>query len=158
MKKDIKEGTIEAQEILFCVVNILPPLLIGASVYIWISQDSYFGNWICSIFPITKFTATGAIWKVLRNWGCDYLWAYALFFTLYIPLKNTPNPIRRATLIAAVTAIANESLQLIQIDFLKCGTFDVLDIVVEILAVMIGSIIIYCYKQHRLKEREETVL
>lgn len=48
-----------------------------------------------------------------------------------------------------------ELLQLIQIDFLKCGTFDVVDIVVEMIAICFGATFISCFNHIKRKERRK---
>lgn len=122
----------------FLLCNILIPLFLGAYIYIYWDTDSYFGN-MARIFLMVPETniSTGAA-KIMRNWGCDFLYAYALFYALYANTKREAASIRYAV----VCAVGFESLQLIHVEGIKCGTFDVLDIVVEIAAICCGVIVL----------------
>ena len=76
--------------------------------------------------------------QIMRNWGCDFLYAYALFFALYAGTRRIPVSI----CYAAMCSIGLELLQLIQVDFLKCGTFDIWDILIEIIAICFAAIFV----------------
>ena len=41
----------EKAEKLFCAANSAASLLLGACVYACFNQDSYFGEWMCMLFP-----------------------------------------------------------------------------------------------------------
>lgn len=123
---------------IFLVCNILIPLAIGAYIYIFWDSDSYFGNFARSVLPIPNTGSDSNIAQIMRNWGCDFLYAYALLFALYASTGNISVSIRYA----AICAIGLELLQLIQVDFLKCGTFDVWDILVEIIAICFAATLI----------------
>ena len=123
---------------IFLVCNILIPLVIGAYIYIYWDSDSYFGNFARSILAVPNTGAGSNIAQIMRNWGCDLLYAYALLFALYASTGNISVSIRYA----AICTIGLELLQLIQVDFLKCGTFDVWDILVEIIAICFAATLI----------------
>lgn len=133
---------------IFLMCNVFIPLAIGAYVYIYMDGDSYFGNFVRSLFPIPIFRFNSNLGKIMRNWGCDFLFAYALLFALYGCTGVLPVSIRYT----AVCSIGLELLQLIQVDFLKCGTFDVVDIIVEIIAICFGATFIGCF--NHIKERK----
>lgn len=133
------------------ICNILIPLAIGAYVYIYWDTDSYFGNLVrsCSVVPDFEFDST--IMKNMRNWGCDFLYAYALIFALYASTGSLSVSFRYAT----ICSTGLELLQLIQVDFLKCGTFDVVDILIEIIAICLGATFLSCYNHIKNKDRRE---
>lgn len=135
----------------FFICNILIPLAIGAYVYIYWDSDSYFGNSARSFLIIPKVNLGSNSLRFMRNWGCDFLFAYALVFALYMSTKNISVSIRYAIM----CSIGLELLQLIQVDFLKCGTFDVVDIVIEIIAICFGATILSCYNHIKNKNRRE---
>lgn len=134
---------------IFLICNILIPLIIGAYIYIFVDNDSYFGNFIRGFFDVTMFEFNSNIVNILRNWGCDFLFAYALLFALYMNTKVLCISISYT----AVCSVGLELLQLIQIDFLKCGTFDVIDIIVEIAAICFGATFISCFNHIKIKIR-----
>ena len=137
------------REGIFVICNILIPLVIGAYIYVCWDSDSYFGNWIRSFLVVPEVGMDTDFMKFMRNWGCDFLWAYALFFSLYSSTKNVIASIRNSV----TCSILVESLQLIQIDYVKCGTFDILDILIEVIAVCIGAAFLGWHHHINDKER-----
>lgn len=136
---------------IFLMCNVLIPLAIGTYIYVYVDSDSYFGNFIRSFLSIPIFEATSNIAKTMRNWGCDFLFAYALLFALY----GCTRILSISICYTVVCSIGLELLQLIQIDFLKCGTFDVVDIVVEMIAICFGATFISCFNHIKRKERRK---
>lgn len=112
-------------------------------------NDSYFGNFIRKFFNVSMFESNSNIVIIMRNWGCDFLFAYALLFALYMNTKALYISISYS----AVCSIGLELLQLIQVDFLKCGTFDIIDIIIEIVAICFGATFISCFNHIKRKER-----
>lgn len=117
--------------------NVFLPLLLGAVLYyIYCPQvmfvrgiDRMFGwenhRLISSMYPLRGF---------VRNYLFDFLWAYA--FASCVTVITDNRIIRLAIPITALVLF--ESMQLIWPNF---GTFDVWDIVVEILAVITCALI-----------------
>lgn len=136
---------------IYLICNIMIPLLIGAYIYVFLDSDSYFGNFVRSFFAIPTAEINSNIAKIMRYWGCDFLFAYALFFALYGCTKAIFVSMRYA----AICSIGLELLQLIQVDFLKCGTFDVIDIIVEIIALCFGATFVSCFNHIKRKERRK---
>lgn len=133
------------------VCNVLIPLAIGAFIYVSLDSDSYFGNFVRCVLTIPIFETNSTITKFMRNWGCDFLFAYALLFALYGCTRVLSVSIRYA----AICSTGLELLQLIQVDFLKCGTFDVMDVVVEIIAICFGATFINGFTHMKRKERRK---
>ena len=123
---------------IFLVCNILIPLTIGAYIYIFWDSDSYFGNFVRSILSISNTIPDSNIAQIMRNWGCDFLYAYALLFALYASTRA----ICVSICYAAVCSVGLELLQLLEIEHLKCGTFDIVDIIVEIIAICFAAALI----------------
>lgn len=132
---------------IFFMCNILIPLLIGAYIYIFADRDSYFGNFVRSILNLSISETNSNVVIIMRNWGCDFLFAYALLFSLYMNTTNLCISIS----CTAICSVGLELLQLIQVDFLKCGTFDIIDIVIEIVAICFGATIISCFNYIKTK-------
>lgn len=135
------------------VCNILIPLAIGAYIYICMDTNSYFGDFVRSIFAIPIFESSSTIGKIARNWGCDFLFAYALLFTLYGYTKDLSVSIRYA----AICSTGLELLQMIQVDFLRCGTFDVVDIAIAMIAICFGAALLSCFNHisfNHIKRKE----
>ena len=142
-------------EVIFCAVNIALPLLAGAYIYIKVSPDSYLGCFVRILLPLADTGAAQQVPLFWRWWGGDFLWAYAFFFALYLNARHQKNGLRQAVLLASVCAIFVEVLQLIQVDFLKCGTFDIWDIVIELFAVYFGALLLRLFRYINKKKREK---
>ena len=134
-------------ETIFCLINLTVSLLAGAYIYLCITPDSYIGTWIRWVFPSLSGVVFAPVPNFWRWWGGDFLWAYAFFFAMVPASRSHPNPRRRAFAITVFCATAVECLQLIQVDFLKCGTFDFLDILAQLLAVCTGALLLHCFLQ-----------
>ena len=106
---------------------------------------------ICNILiPLAIGAYVYIYWDSDSYFG-NFLFAYDLVFALYMSTKNISVSIRYAIM----CSIGLELLQLIQVDFLKCGTFDVVDIVIEIIAICFGATILSCYNHIKNKNRRE---
>lgn len=123
---------------IFLVCNILIPLIVGTYIYIFWDSDSYFGNFVRSVLSISNTAPDSNIAQIMRNWGCDFLYAYALLFALYASTRAICVSICYAT----VCSVGLELLQLLEIEHLKCGTFDIVDIIVEIIAICFAAALI----------------
>ena len=133
------------KDILFLICNVVIPLLIGAYIYIYISKDSYFGNFVRHFISIPTNETKTLFRFLMKNWGGDFLWAYALFFALCFSMYPAGFMIKKSSLYTIACSVFVELLQLIQVDFIKCGTFDVLDIIIELFAVLVGVIVFKSY-------------
>lgn len=123
-------------------VNIFLPLSVGLCVYLFFRKGTY----INSIFGIEFNYKLNSIFGVfVKSWLCDILWAYALTHSLYFTLHIFEHRILISAIISICFATALEVLQL-----LGCvaGTFDVLDIIFQIAAVLVAAALI--------KRREKT--
>ncbi len=70
-----------------CIVflNIFIPLLVGVIIYLWIDRDVYFLRVLRDLGLIGSGSESlGKIANLLRNYGCDVLWAYALSFAILL--------------------------------------------------------------------------
>ena len=129
---------------LFYWGNILVPLLSGAAVYLYWRPDAYLSRLVFHLFHISHEIAPGrpaGIYRFIRYYLCDILWVYALVFSLSLYLGRYS--LVKAYIAAAVFAAAAEMLQLLP---LTPGSFDILDIIVELIVCTITIFIIYSYE------------
>ncbi len=124
---------------LICIANIGLPLLIGAVIYIMLSEDLLFMKWLfndislCDSFHIDM--SQNKILQIIRFYIPDMLWSYSLFFGILFTLKIKAS--NRLT--AFVIGIAFISImEFIQIHPSVSGTFDVMDLIVEIIAIAVA--------------------
>ena len=133
------------REFIFCFLNSLIALIIGLIIYIYIDVDSYLANLINGFIKIEKIQISSNFFQCLRNWGGDFLWSFSLFFSLAISVSNK-FPVKTIALISILFSIIIESLQLIKINNIKCGTFDIYDIISSCFAIWIGLLVLYAFK------------
>lgn len=122
------------------LINTLIPLLVGFVFYCVCGKNTYINELFCyNKQPISNR------FFIMSNWGCDFLWAYALAFSVHFCLKNYRYTIFVTTIVAGLL----ECAQLIKIDGLKCGTFDSYDIFVEFIGIFVAMLINYLFERGR---------
>jgi VanZ family protein len=138
------------------ILNIIIPLAIGGIVYYITSPDVIFVQRLDDILGVVRDSEetmhSGEIFRTfLRNYFLDMLWAYSLTFCIYILVDNNTESVYRTMTIAFTFSLAMELLQLT--NTVK-GTFDVADILVEFIAIVIAVFIIK-YKRFTLRRNED---
>ena len=128
----------------FIVLNIIIPLFVGSVLYYLMSPDTIFVEIFDQIIrrEVHKPTLSleNGIFCFLRFYFLDMCWAYALTFSLYAILGNNTAAFNwRIFLLALFFSASMECLQLVS--FVK-GTFDVVDILSEVLAEGVAVFII----------------
>lgn len=129
---------------LFYWINILVPLLFGIMVYLYWRPDAYISKLILNLFRISYAPERGrpaGVQRFIRYYLCDICWAYALTFSLAFWLGK--DSLMEAYTISAVFALLVEILQLLP---QTPGSFDILDIIVELSACTIAVLIIKSYE------------
>ena len=129
---------------LFYWVNIIAPLLFGAAVYLYWRPDTYLSRLVFHFLHISHRTAAGrpvGIYRFIRYYLCDILWVYALVFSL--AFYSGRHSLVMAYAAAAAFAVVTELLQLLP---RAPGSFDILDIIVELIVCTITIFIIYSYE------------
>lgn len=118
------------RKILTIFINIFLPLAVGLCIYLLF----YNGTYLNSIFGIElNFKANSFLGIFMKSWACDILWAYSLTYSLYFVLYAFKNRILFSAILSICIATGFELLQL----FGKVnGTFDILDIIFQIAAVI----------------------
>ena len=127
----------------FLLVNIIFPLLVGAVIYWFTSTDVIFMEAVRSFWGTPSHTwisnTDGEIIRIIRYYLSDILWAYALVFALYFSIGNSAARVKTAFVIAVVFSAVMEVIQLSPV---IPGTFDMNDILVEVMAETIAALII----------------
>ncbi len=119
---------------LFLIINIIIPLVMGGLIYCITSPDTIFVRTLrITIFrgAITQATFVPVgLGMFIRFYFLDMLWGYALVFALVLLWGNSAE-VLRCFLIAVAFSVVMESLQLVPA---VLGTFDLLDILAEVVA------------------------
>lgn len=135
------------KDVLFYLLNIAIPLLIGTYIYIRYSPSVIFVEYISKFIEINN-KELNSVTLFLRNYICDFCWSYSLAFSIsFIYYENLT--ILHSILIPIIIGIAIELLQLIG---LINGTYDLFDIFVELLATLL------CFMILKIRNDEEAKL
>lgn len=121
---------------LFLIFNAILPLFCGLMIYIFLKSGTYINSLIHIDFNYHFKTVLGFF---IINWFCDFLWSYALVFALYFVLLPFKNNLLISCVLSAFLGILLEILQGMN---LLSGTFDWWDIIIEITAVIIATLVI----------------
>ena len=111
--------------------NIIIPMVAGGLFYLFFCPDISFSRSLRNRFGISYYydISDNTVMMIIRCWGLDMLWAYSLCVCLMWVIKKRSI----ALLISSIFAVATESLQFFG---MISGTFDPLDIICEITAIL----------------------
>lgn len=111
--------------VLICA-NVALPLIVGAAIYILSDDSTLIGRFAHSVCPVQ----IPAVYfpPFIRNWGCDFLWAYSLTFSLFWLWPRSSHPYRGPILVAIISGVIIEASQLAVPAW---GTFDWGDMIVQ---------------------------
>lgn len=121
------------QKLWWIGLHIAVPLIMGAVIYYLISPEVIFIKMFSMSGEIPEpFTLNQShmIHRFVRNYFLDMLWAYALMNTLIFLIGNSSSTIKISVSIAVIFTVILEGVQLTSF---VSGTFDVWDIMVEII-------------------------
>ncbi|MFV0466432.1 MAG: hypothetical protein ACK5ML_10200 [Lachnospiraceae bacterium] len=123
--------------------NFVIPLALGALFYYLLSPNTLF---VHELDELTDHAIrqqisieNNLILKFVRNYLLDMFWAYALVMFLFLIIDHNAAGLWKSLWIAFLFSTGMEILQLLP--FLK-GTFDVWDILAELLAELIAILVI----------------
>ncbi len=136
MRGEETDMTISKRNSLYAV-NVIIPLVCGLFIYLTRIESNFLSSslsGIRSVLPVIRYPI------LIKNFAADFLWAYSLFFCLRLTLGDLLKGKYSLTVISltSIVAVVFESLQMIK-HF--PGTFDPLDIVVELIAVIVAFLI-----------------
>ena len=121
----------------FILINLCIPLILGLFIYLTSRNRTV----LCDMFSSIGVELNSINYpEYIRNYGCDFLWAYSLYWGVYFwgILGEWKSVASLAGLVVIPFAI---TMELIQISKNLPGTFDVLDIGVVIFAIGLAVII-----------------
>ncbi len=133
---------------MFTYANIFLPILAGSLLYYVISPEVIFVQSIDRLLGVSLHVGTeNTFVLIMRSYMPDMLWAYALVFSLMLVTGNKTANVWKMLAIAGMFSTIMEVLQIT--GYVK-GTFDVMDIIVEIIAELMAVFII---KRHDMRRK-----
>lgn len=132
-----------------CLTAVVP-LLVGLAVYILCDPHTLISAALYRMLPddwtqAALSMAPHSAWlRFCRNYLCDACWAFALESCVYLLLRDTARPYVCSFCIADLFAVLLESAQMLP---RIPGTFDVLDVVAETIAIGMAGLQIYILEE-----------
>lgn len=130
-------------QIVFRVLNIGIPLLLGLTIYVFLTDDTY----ISQLFRMCIWDGRGLlvhpdphIMRLFRNHLCDMCWSYSMVFCVVWILGDRPFKLFTGVSVCALFSVLMEALQL---SHAFPGTFDVADVILEVVSCLMAGMIIY---------------
>lgn len=131
----------------FCILNIILPLVIGTIVYLYLKPSAPISQLIYYLLhispPVLNIKPTG-IHRFIQYYLCDILWSYSLTFALSLYLGKD-----RLLLAYAIAASFSTLVEVLQLLPQVLGSFDIFDIIVQLIACTI-SIHIITFHERRI--------
>lgn len=133
--------------------NVIVPLVLGILIYIFVRPDTYISQ--CFYRVLNVLGQSSKRYVLLPRWiriliggyGADILWAYALTYAVFSALQDVTNSLLPVIMICVLFEAGIEFMQMFPA---VSGTFDWWDIILEICATAIASLII---KKHREEKK-----
>ena len=132
------------------IIRILLPLLAGALIYLAADPDVMFLKWLgAGTVPAVQYEEVRSVWlTVLRNYGCDMMWALALTSAVVLILGKD----RRELILSGALCLVFETvLEAAQTLPSVKGTFDPKDILLEWLVT--GTLIFISARKEKQNEK-----
>lgn len=134
----------------FYLINIFIALILGLLIYIVFRPDTYISKWFSESTHLGSIAIGMRVKKniviaFLRNYMGDFLWAYALTYSVQIFIEANRKKGYIALIISCIIfEILIEVMQKLNI---ISGTFDLYDIIVEVFATCSATLFIYMVKE-----------
>lgn len=129
--------------VVFGIVTVILPMIIGAVMYYIFCPEVWFVNRIDILLGISNRKLCtyqhNYILQFIRNYLFDFIWSYALTNTVFIIFNNNAKSLRIAFGVSVMLGILMELLQLLNV---AMGIFDIWDIAVEGFGSLVGVFII----------------
>lgn len=120
-------------------ICVIVPLMCGLFIYLTKVEQTY----ISEFFPLFRSLIRPVEYPyVIKNYACDFLWAFSMLFCFRLTLGERFKG-KNNIILFLLTSIMVFFLELIQIKKSIPGTFDWIDIVVELIAVLIAGYLTY---------------
>lgn len=136
------------KRVLFYGINIVLPLLIGGIVYVVFRRDTYLAEFVFEIIGLKQKEIILPAWLsfIVRNYISDFLWAYSLAFALSSLFQYKR---RNAVIVFVICVVFALTIELLQNTRAFSGTFDVVDIALEAISVLLALLIIKYYEERQ---------
>lgn len=133
------------------LTTVMIPLMIGALLYYIMCPEVFFvkiiERYLDLNIHIEYRVEQNIVTKFFRNYFFDYIWAFALTNALNLIFESDTMAHLKSCFISVMVGIFLEVSQLIRVVY---GTFDVLDILSEILGTVSAIIIIIVIRRKKV--------
>lgn len=140
--------------VIVAMIHILIPLLAGAVVYVLWVPTAYVSQIVYKVSGLHPVPGAGSAGtgSFITCFLGDFLWAYSLLFLVALITVHRKRDLIPALILCILFECGTECLQLTP---LMSGTFDFCDIAIEILANLLGCMMI-CFYESVLQLRKKS--
>lgn len=121
--------------------HVIFPMCVGFIIYLIYNPNVYIIRFCTSICPSVQQlhvnNGGGMLEKIIRNYACDFLWAYALTAGVFLWENYFERSARYAMSLSITFAFF---IEIIQVSSYVPGTFDYIDLLVEGCAIFMAFI------------------
>ena len=122
---------------------VILPLIAGTLIYIILSPETYIVRFLSRLIHHTETSTISSmptLGKIIRNYVPDFLWAFSFMGGLFLTnIIDSQFRLIKCCLLTAFLCVLFEILQLLPLIHM---TFDIWDVIVEIIAVVFSALII----------------
>lgn len=139
----------------FILLNIIFPIFLGSILYYLIAPEVFFVKEIDKLLHIENHNAiriNSGLMQLIRNHLFDFIWAYSLTNSLFVVFGYEAKRIKICVIISIVMGIVMEVIQLSDPTW---GAFDIWDIITEMIAALLASLMIIKFFYQGGLENEE---
>lgn len=132
----------------FYLTNIFLSLFVGLIIYVFLRPETYISDFVSTRVKTFCIDKEIVFFQFFKYYFVDALWAYAMTFSLAIFIDE-----KISCVISICVCIVWELFQLFSI---VNGTFDFVDIIMYLAAVIIAVLIIFFYKKGESHEKHDS--
>lgn len=137
---------------LFLVINILFPLAVGGFLYAFFCPNTLISSLLFGGKTFFTFDLGSPFDRFIRFYFLDMLWAYSFLITACCIMGLNRKGMLSALLISAVFETAVELFQYFGV---FGGTFDIFDLLAELLSSLIGVMVLSIFVFRKEKQNEK---
>lgn len=137
---------------LFLVINILLPLAVGGFLYVFFCPNTLISSLLIGGKVFFAFDLGSPFDRFIRFYFLDMLWAYSFLITVCWIMGLNKKGMLSALLISTAFETAVELLQYFGV---FSGTFDLFDLLAELLSSMIGVMVLSIFVFRKEKQNEK---
>ena len=129
----------------FWWANVLIPLAVGAAMYCVLNSDVFFSSVVRFVFARDgQSLIPEGLFYAICLYGRDFLWAYAIVFTVSLLFRGSFQGLKKAFLIVLGFEVMIEILKLVSV---IPGSFDIWSLIAVVLGNALAAVLILIHER-----------